>query len=134
MKLPVGFVFTAFTTEFIKLMRNMAVEINRASDALQFTQAVNTGSSNKIARFLTATATLDFPSIAAGAIGSLNITVTGAVAGDSAILSAPAALEAGLTFSWLVTTNTVTIRLHNTTGAAIDPISASWKALVIGLG
>ena len=135
MKLPVNFSFSEFTTEFILLMRKMADQINRTSDALQFVQAVNTGAANKITRLLTATATLDFPLTAAGTISTLNITVTGAVIGDALTIIAPATLEAGLMFCGLITAaNTVTVRLHNTTAAGIDPASASWKALVVGIG
>lgn len=79
-----------------------------------------------------ATATLDFPSIAAGAVATLTITVTGAVAGDTVSLGAPATLEAGLMFTGIVTAaNTVTVRVHNTTAGAIDPASATWRATVI---
>lgn len=81
---------------------------------------------------LTGTATLDFASIAAGAIGELTITVTGAVVGDTVTLGPPAAIEAGLNWSGFVSAaDTVKIRLHNVTASAIDPVSASWKAAIV---
>lgn len=90
-----------------------------------------TGSGADFSKILTASAAIDFASIAAGAIGTATIAVTGAAAGDFVTLAAPAALEAGLTFCGIVTAaDEVTIRLHNTTGAAIDPASATWKATV----
>jgi len=81
---------------------------------------------------LSATATLDFASIAAGAIGELTITVTGAAVGDTVALGPPAAIEAGLVWSGFVSAaDTVKIRIHNVTAAAIDPASATWKATII---
>ena len=80
---------------------------------------------------LSATATLDFPSVAAAGQQELTITVTGAAVGDSVHLGTPAAFEAGLIATGRVSaTNTVTIRVSNITAAAIDPASASWKAVV----
>ncbi|MBC7076272.1 MAG: hypothetical protein H5T98_09465 [Syntrophomonadaceae bacterium] len=89
-----------------------------------------TGGGVDFSKLLTGSATIDFASIAAGAVATADIAITGAAAGDFVTLSAPAALEAGLTFCGIANTDKVTIRLHNTTGAAIDPASATWKALV----
>lgn len=90
----------------------------------------NTGAGLNFSKLLTGSAAIDFASIAAGAVATADITVTGAAAGDFVTVSAPAALEAGLTFCGIANTDKVTIRLHNTTGAAIDPASATWKATV----
>lgn len=77
-------------------------------------------------------ATLNFGSIAAGASATLTITVTGAADGDITVHSVPnAAMTAGLVFtSWVSATNTVSIQCHNSTGGAIDPSSATFKASV----
>jgi Collagen triple helix repeat (20 copies) len=81
---------------------------------------------------ISATATLDFPSISSNSYADLTITVTGAAVGASVSIGAPSTLEAGLMFNgWVSATNTVTIRLHHTTGSAIDPASATWRATVI---
>lgn len=83
-------------------------------------------------KMLVTTATLDFASIAAAAVGTLTATVTGAVVGDFAVVSPPAALTAGLVHSAFVSAaNTVTIRLINGTASAIDPASATWGIAVI---
>jgi hypothetical protein len=81
---------------------------------------------------LTATATLDFGSIAAGASEDLTITVSGAVVGYSTTYGLPASPAAGITYnSFVSATDTVTIRATNiTTGGAIDPPSASYRATV----
>lgn len=80
---------------------------------------------------LTATATLDFPSIPANSTAELTVTVTGATAGSPVMLGAPAAIEAGLIFCGYVSAaDTVTVRVHNQTGGAIDPASATWTVSV----
>jgi hypothetical protein len=82
--------------------------------------------------FITDTATLDFPSISSNHSEELTITVTGASTGDVVMLGAPAAIESNLTWCGYVSAaDTVTVRLHNSSGGAIDPASATWKATVI---
>ena len=77
-------------------------------------------------------ATLDFPSIAAGAIATLTVSVPGAQAGQPVALGPPAAIEAGLMWSGFVSAaSTVTVRLHNTTASAMDPASATWDVRVL---
>jgi len=134
MKLPTNFSLASLPAPLISNLRETAMQVNRLSDALPYVQQVSTGSSNNVARLLTSTATLDFPSISAGAVDVLTITVTGAAVGDFVTLAPPAALSAGLMFAGFVSAaDTVTVRLHNTTGGAIDPASAVWGALVLGL-
>ncbi len=83
-------------------------------------------------KMLVTTATLDFASIAAGAVGTLTATVTGAATGDFALAAPPGNLTAGLVHSAFVSAaNTVTIRLVNGTAGAIDPASATWGIAVI---
>ena len=78
-----------------------------------------------------ATATLDFGSIAAAAQADLTITVTGASTGDSVSLGLPASPTAGIVFNAFVSAaNTVKIRATNITAAAIDPASATYRATV----
>jgi hypothetical protein len=90
------------------------------------------GGGTVVANILSATATLDFGSIGSNATETLTITVTGAVAGDSVFLGCPAGLDAGLVFCASVTAaDTVTVRMHNSTGGAVDPASATFRATVI---
>jgi len=80
---------------------------------------------------LTATATLDFPSISSNGLEELTVTVTGATVGKPVILGPPAGIEAGLTWCGYVSaTNTVKVRVHNNNGSSIDPASASWTVSV----
>jgi hypothetical protein len=90
-----------------------------------------TGETPAFASTLTNTATLDFPSTAAGSVSDLTVTVTGAADGDIVQIGVPnAAVSAtGSYFAWVSATNTVTIRLK--TEATEDPASASFKVWVI---
>lgn len=84
-------------------------------------------------RLLSATATLNFGSIAAAASETLTITVTGAQTGDSVALGLPSSPAAGIVFNAFVSaTNTVSVRATNVTGTAVDPDSATYRATVFG--
>lgn len=81
---------------------------------------------------LTATAALNFSSIAAGLSADLTITVTGAAVGDAVAVGTPAAPDAGMTFFGFVSaTNTVTIRAVNNTAGAVDLASGTYRATVV---
>lgn len=85
-----------------------------------------------IKKLLSATAALDFGSIAAGASADLTITVTGAAVGDAVAIGLPAAPAAGIVFFGFVSaTNTVTVRAMNITGSNVDPASATYRATVL---
>ncbi|MFI7630266.1 hypothetical protein [Microbispora rosea] len=80
---------------------------------------------------LVASQAVDFSSIAAGAVGTSSVTVTGAKVGDVVALGAPSGVNASLIWSGYVSAaDTVTIRMFNPTGGAIDPASATWKVAV----
>lgn len=82
--------------------------------------------------FLTATAALDFPSIAAAAKADLTIGVAGAAVGDAVILGLPAAPAAGLVFNGFVSAaNVVTVRASNTSSGSVDESSMTFRAVVI---
>ena len=90
------------------------------------------GGGTIVTNILSATATLDFPSISSNDTHTLTITVTGAVAGDSVFLGCPAGLDAGLIFCASVTAaDTVTVRMHNSSGGSVDPASGTFRATVI---
>ena len=80
---------------------------------------------------LSATAALDFASIAAAASADLTITVAGAAVNDAVSLGLPAAPAAGLLFNAFVSAaNTVTVRASNITAAPVDAASATYRATV----
>jgi hypothetical protein len=77
---------------------------------------------------LTATASLDFPSIAAGAQADLTISLSGVVVGDSISLGPPAAPAAGLMFyAFVSAANTVTVRAANISAAPVDAAAATFR-------
>jgi hypothetical protein len=83
---------------------------------------------------LVGTATVDLGSIGAGGVATFTITVTGARADQQqqVALGPPSAIEAGLVWCGVVSADdTVTVRVHNTTGSPIDPASATWGARVL---
>jgi len=86
-----------------------------------------------LTKLRTASASLNFPSIAAAAQADLTITVTGAAVGDEVSMALPAAPAAGIIFNAFVSAaNTVTIRATNITALAVDPAAASYSVLVFG--
>ena len=90
------------------------------------------GNGNTITKVLSASASLDFASISAGAQASLTITVTGAAVGDEVIMALPAAPAAGLVFNAFVSAaNTVTIRASNISGSPVDAAAATYGVIVI---
>ena len=69
--------------------------------------------------------------IAAGTTGAVSVTVLGAQANDMCTLGPPAAIDAGLGWSCVVTAaDTVNVRIHNVSAGGITPASASWAVLV----
>ena len=104
--------------------------INYVNNNLEFTE---TSTTYILGKGLGGSATLDFPSISAGGVQSLTITVTGASDGDEVYPGIPnAAFTAGLVYTMRVSaTNTVTVDVYNSTGGAIDPASATFKAFVL---
>ena len=81
---------------------------------------------------VTATATLNFPSIAAAATADLTMTVTGAALGDVVILGLPDSPAAGIVFfAFVSAADTVKVRAMNITGSGVDPASAIYRATVI---
>jgi hypothetical protein len=87
-----------------------------------------------LAKSLTATATLNFPSTGASSSSTLTITVTGAADGDVVQIGVPAtAILTNSYYSAYVSgANTVTIRFNNTNGfIAQDPNSGTFRASII---
>lgn len=119
-------------------MRSTALPAGSRDKRLAFPsilRALFAATTNALARsalgIITATAALDFPSIAANAKADLTITVTGATVGDAVFLGLPAAPAAGLVFNAFVSAaNTVTVRASNTSAAPVDAASATYRVVV----
>ena len=89
-------------------------------------------SSTTITKVLSATASLNFPEIAAASQANLTITVTGAAVGDEVIMALPSGPAAGLVFNAFVSAaDTVTIRASNISGSPVDAGAATYGVIVI---
>lgn len=91
------------------------------------------GTGNTVTAVLTATSTIDFPSISANTTSdSSGITVTGASVGDAVMVGAPAAIESGLVVTAYVSAaNTVKVRAANVTASPINPASGTFRVVVV---
>lgn len=108
------------------------------SGAVEFdgTNYFATSSSTRytLAKTLTATASLDFPSTAASTSSDLTITVTGAALGDVVLLGAPnGSVTANSCYTAFVSaTDTVTVRLNNYDSvSATDPASGTFRVSIV---
>jgi hypothetical protein len=110
---------------------NTAETIN--TDGSVFTDTDGLLKWNKPMFILSGSASLDFPSTAAGTSSALNITVTGATVGDCVALGfGNASITTGQTFSAEVTiANTVTVIFLNASGSAADPAAAVFNVRII---
>ncbi|GAI72449.1 unnamed protein product, partial [marine sediment metagenome] len=86
-----------------------------------------------LAKTLTGTGTLDFPSTSAQNSSDLTISVTGAAVGDVVALGIPnASTNNHSTFTaWVSAADNVTVRFNNYSAAAIDPASDTFRVSVI---
>jgi hypothetical protein len=86
----------------------------------------------QITKLLTATAALNFPSIAANSTESLTMTVSGAVVGDTVILEGYT--NTVVDYSARVSgSNTVTVYGRNISTSPVDPASTTFRATVVGV-
>lgn len=83
--------------------------------------------------YLTGAASLDFPSVAAGACSNdVTLTVPGAAVGDAVAAGWPSVLAAGLVGTMRVSAaDVVSVRLCNLSAAAIDPAPATYRATIV---
>jgi hypothetical protein len=98
---------------------------------LTITNAATIGGGSALAAVRTATATLNFPSTASGAVADLTVTVTGAAANDTVIVGPPAgSVTSTATYTaWVSSANTVTVRFSPK--ATEDPASGTFRVTVI---
>jgi hypothetical protein len=79
------------------------------------------------------TVSVDPPNINPNTSTTFTVTITGVQAGDLVFLTPPSDIEGGLVFQGADGTaaNTVTIRIRNVTGAAVDGAARTWSYMVI---
>lgn len=92
------------------------------------------GGGTIVTNILSATATLNFSSVAVNSFADLTITVTGAALGDTVSVGVPngSLLNDISFFGWVSAADTVTIRCSNVSSTtARDPASGTFRATVI---
>jgi hypothetical protein len=83
-------------------------------------------------KHLSASASLNFGSVAAQTSAELVIAVTGAAVGDAVFLGTPAAPDANLTYmAYVSSSGVVTVRCGNLSAGAIDPAAATFRVVVV---
>jgi hypothetical protein len=96
--------------------------------------SLTVGGGTAITKIVRGQVTLDPADVAATTVADQNITITGATANDTVIINPPTtAVTAGLLVcqAHVSASNTVTVRLYNTTGSGIDLASGSWTYCLI---
>lgn len=91
------------------------------------------GGGTRLKKVISATASLNFPSISAASYQDLTISVTGAADGDPVSIGAPnaAATASVIYFAWVSAADTVTVRAINIDPSnAHDPASGTFRAAV----
>jgi hypothetical protein len=83
--------------------------------------------------YITGSAVMNFPTIAQGACASdQTFALPGAAANDAVAPGWPPALEPGLVGTMRVSAaNTIAVRVCNLSGAAVDPINATFRATLV---
>jgi hypothetical protein len=79
------------------------------------------------------TVSVDPPLINANTSATFTVTITGVQTGDLVFLTPPSDIEPGLVFQGANVTaaNTVTIRMRNVTGTAVNGAARTWSYMVI---
>jgi hypothetical protein len=96
------------------------------------TQTLVAVDSATVPTYLTASAVLDFTSIAPGACSDSTLGMPGASMGDSVAAGWPAGFENGLIGMMRISaSNTVAVRVCNVSGANVDPAAAIFRATVV---
>lgn len=105
---------------------------NRAHNSLQSIQGGSAGNYYHLIKALTGSVTHDFPNTGAVAVSTTTLTITGAAAGDSVIVTPSTQLEAGINvYGWVSAADTITLVANNSTAAAINPASRTYYVSVI---
>jgi hypothetical protein len=108
--------------------------VGATSEVLKYSSknGLAVGGGTGVLKILSATASLDFPSIAAQNTQTLTMTVTGAKVGDAVFLGLPSnGLNAQIALNgWVSAADTVSIKAMNISTGAIDPGNQSFRATV----
>ena len=101
--------------------------LSRAFRSINKDGPIIIGGGAPITKHLSATATYDPPSIAAGAQTTTTVTVNGAALGDEVTCSFDKDLQGMQMTAYVSATDTVTVVIRNGTGGAIDLASGTLR-------
>lgn len=104
---------------------------SRVEAPIAFPATMGAGLNENLMGIARATATLDFPAVAANASASLSMSVAGVAIGDPVALGTPVP-PAGITFAATVTAaNSVTITAFNRSTASVDIPASSFTVIAL---
>jgi hypothetical protein len=96
------------------------------------TQTVVAVDSATVPTYLAGVSVLDLASIGPGACTESTMSLPGAAAGDALAPGWPAGMESGLIGTMRVSAlNTVAVRVCNFSGTTVDPVAATFRAVVV---
>lgn len=111
---------------------NLSDLATRLHSSLQGLSGGSGGTYYHLTLALSGNKTHDFASVASLNTQTTTLTVTGAVVGDSVIVTPSTALEAGLIiYGYVSAADTVTIVASNASAGAIDPVSRTYYVSVL---
>lgn len=111
---------SAANTVAVRLCNFSGATVNPGTLAFNFVLAVYN---------ISGTSTIDFSSIPDGTCAANNFTLTGVTAGNALVPKWPSTLETGLFGNMIASaTDTVTVRLCNWSGGAVNPASQTFGA------
>lgn len=94
---------------------------------------VNADGTSLLLPTLTGSATYDAASLADGAGATTTVTVTGAALGDYALVSFGVDLQGMTVTAYVSAADTVSVRIQNESGGAVDLASTTIRALVFDI-
>jgi len=126
------FASTAANQFLIRASGGVGIGTASPSAKLDVAGSLEIGNGTPIARVLSATGALDFPSTSPQTSTDLTITLSGAVDGDVVSLGVPNgnAFSNTIYSAWVSATNTVTVRFNNYSISFEDPPAGTFRVMV----
>jgi hypothetical protein len=124
--------FTAFRAQAQTSNITYTLSASAPATSAAWLQSDNTGAMSWRPIFY-GTVSVDPPNINANTSTTFTVTISGVQTTDLVFLTPPSGIEEGLVFQGADVTavNTVTIRMRNVTGAAVNGSARTWSYMVI---
>ncbi len=131
---PAAGTFTILTAPDARLTDVTVADTMSVADTAALNGGMTVGASGtKITQIVFYAQATDFTTVDTETVADQTVTVTGVTTSDVITINPAADLEAGLLIlqAYVSAENTVTVRLYNTTGAAIDPAQVTLNIVAI---